>query len=87
MTNTAWGICRGQKRKIFAVRRQAASIAARARSFFINATVLQMSGSCNDELALQIRRRLLRFAPHHSSGVTACLVESGCGSGAARWVG
>ena len=52
MIMTVWGICGSHKRRMYAVRRQDASIAALARSFLSGATVLQMSWSCDAMLAL-----------------------------------
>ena len=81
MNATVWGVYGRRKCRISAVCRQAASIADLAQSFLIYSTALQMYGSYGAILALQIRRRLRRSAPHRSFGVTACLVGAGGGSG------
>ena len=56
---------------LYAVRRQAASIAALNLTFFRGVTAQQISGSCAAVLELHIQRRLLRSAPHCSAGVAA----------------
>ena len=70
MTAAAWGIHGGRNRRLSVVRWKAASIATLARSFLRGTTVIQMSGRCNTMLALKIRRRLRRYDPHCSVGVT-----------------
>ena len=77
----------GRKRRMSAVFQKAVSIAAIARSFLSGATVLQMCGSCDAVLSLQICRRLYRSASHLSVGVIDCLVGSGGGAGAFIWKG
>ena len=64
------------------VRRQVVSIEALDLSFFRGATVCHMSRICAAMLVLQIWRRILRSAPHHSAGVSGCLAVSGSGAGA-----
>ena len=52
MTTQVWGVCGGRKRRLSAVRRQAASIAAQALSFLSGAAFLQISGICYAVLTL-----------------------------------
>ena len=75
-------IYRGEKRRLSAVYQKETYIGDLALYFLRGDIVLLMSGICAAVLALQIRRRLLRSAPHYSSGVTAYLagVDGGAGS-------
>ena len=73
MNAASWVKYRGKKRRLSEVCQKETYIGALALSFLRGAIVLLMSGSCATVMELQIRRRLLRFAPYYSSGVTACL--------------
>ena len=85
MTAAAWWIHGDWKCRLSAVRRQATSIAALAWYFLSGATVLHMSWSCDDVLALQIQRRLLISTLHCSIRVTACLMGADGGAGSCIW--
>ena len=87
MTATAWKIGGGPKRRLSALRWQAAYITTLALYFFRGGTINQISGSCAAVTYLYRHIRLLRSAPHRSDGITACFAYAGGGYGAGSWIG